>query len=112
MNTKSELKVRIKSIRCCSVSGEEAVLSAPHSALNRQNVKRGKTRRGRIQVPTPIIFFDGKGSPLAALPSKNKRHVRSGRALAKEQNQHYLAVNVNLSTYTAYGVLLTLLSIW
>src|ERR1700688_1297701 len=112
MKTKSELKVRIKSIRCCSVSWEEGLSSAPHSALKRQKAKTGKTRRGRILIPTLIIFFDGKANPLAASSVKNKRHVRSGRALFKEQNQCYWAVNVNLSRYTAYGVLLTLLSIW
>src|ERR1700692_1013722 len=73
INTKSELKVRIKSIRCCSESWEEGLSSARHSALNRQKAKTmtGKTR-GRIQVPIPIIFFDGKGRPPRCLHRKKQ----------------------------------------
>src|SRR2546423_3401756 len=48
MKTKSELNVRINSIRCCSLSCEESLPEAQDSTLKQQITKRRGTRRGRI----------------------------------------------------------------
>src|SRR3954467_11257320 len=50
MNTKSELKVRINSIRCCSVSCEESLLEARDGRLWKKITMTRRTRRGRIQT--------------------------------------------------------------
>src|SRR3954466_10013046 len=77
MNTKSELKVRINSIRCCSVSCEESLLEARDGRLWKKITMTRRTRRGRIQTH-PIIVLDGKNSSTAA----HKKARPNGRAFS------------------------------
>src|SRR3954470_1149393 len=93
MNTKSELKVRINSIRCCSVSCEESLLEARDGRLWKKITMTRRTRRGRIQT-----------HPNYSLGWQKQQHRCPQKSTSKRTcffqitaNESYLAVKVNLS---------------